>query len=440
MGLGRAYLVLEVNKEFSYKGIVDSKNMIIQGDNAPVMNYLMNGSYNLKESVDFMLWDPPYNAGNKHFMYNDGFARSEWLSFMKERLLIARIMLKESGSIAVHIGHRELFRLGVLMDELFGEKNRVAIVNWECSYSTKNDCKGITSTTDYVLIYAKHKKALYRQLLPRTKEMDDIYNKSDRGRSFKNCDPFVRENLSAPGRKTKAYGIENPYTGKIIYPTAGRGWRIKIEKMIEFMNLYGVPYVKDATGNCVISQGSNRENLKKFDDPSLVILFSRNGIGGIRRKVYLSDLKIKGRVLGTFLDSKDIDDNLSISLQHEESGHNAGAKRLLKAILGGDTVFDTPKPLKLTKQLIKILCPPDGIVLDAFGGSATTAHAVLELNLEGDSRSFILIELNDYAESISAERIRRVIEGDWAYPTKETKPLGGSFSFFEYKPVTFCHE
>jgi len=196
------------------------------------------------------------------------------------------------------------------------------------------------------------------------------------------------------------------------------------------MSLYNVPYHLDFRGNCVVIAGSDRRKMVSFDEPSLNIIFSKKGKGLPSQKRYLRELKNDGRVIGTYWESKDIlDEPFSLALTHEESGHNDSAKRLIKAIIGGDIVFDTPKPLKLTKQLIHILCPKDGIVLDAFGGSATTAHAVLDLNNSGDSRRFIIIELGEYADSIAAERVRRVIDGNWAYPRKDTIPLGGSFVY-----------
>jgi len=167
------------------------------------MKSLCESPFDLLGKVDLMLWDPPYNTGNKGFMYNDRFGSHEsWLSFMKERLIIAKDMLKETGSIAIHIGYKELFRLGILIDEVFGESNRVGIINWECTYSPKNDSKGIPSTTDYVLIYAKDRRRLYRGLMPRTAEMDSRY-KHD----------FVKETIqvgSRSGNPKHRYGIEIP--------------------------------------------------------------------------------------------------------------------------------------------------------------------------------------------------------------------------------------
>lgn len=114
--------------------------------------------------------------------------------------------------------------------------------------------------------------------------------------------------------------------------------------------------------------------------------------------------------------------------------HNDAAKKLMKAVLGDDCSFDTPKPLKLTERLIQMFCPKDGIVLDAFGGSATTAHAVLSLNASDpeSNRQFIIIEKDFQVASYAKERIERVISGNWVDPRKDTKPLGGSFDTIYY--------
>jgi adenine-specific DNA-methyltransferase len=433
--------VLLVNEKLSYKGDITNHNMLIQGDNVPVMKELLNGSFGFEGSIDCMIWDPPYNTG-KMFIYNDRFGSHEsWLTFMRERLIIAKILLKESGSIAVHIGHTGLFRLGLLMDEIFGEKNRTAIINWECSYTPKNNTKGISNTTDYVLIYAKNKKHAYRGLLPRTEEMDAQYNRVD-----EDDNKFVQGDIISPkfkhetihvsdyGKKKVHFGIENPYTGKICFPPTGRLYIIPIHTVVSLMSEYGVPYEVNSEGNCVIAQGADRSQVLPHTTTKPRILFSRNGLGQPIYKRYLHELRNEGRITRTYWKSLELeDDHFMDSLPHEESGSNDSAKRLIKDVIGGTIVFDTPKPLKLTKKLIEILCPKDGIVLDAFGGSGTTAHALLDLNAEGASRRFIVIELNTFAETITAKRIHAVIEGSWAKPRPDTRAVGGSFTFLIFK-------
>lgn len=408
-----------------------SENAIIEGENSLVLTYLLG----LHKSYDFMLWDPPYNTGNK-FIFNDKFTKKEWLSFMEVRLELAKKLLKDTGVIAVHISYHELFRLGLLMDEVFGEDNRLGIINWECAYSPKNDNKGIPSTTDYILIYARSKGLAFRGLMPRTAAMNDRYKSIDGDRDW------ASDNLTVP-RSSAAdnYGIENPFTGELHFPPGGRSWGMAKSKVQENLSHWGVKYVFDIAGNCVVKKGEDRREVKsKFKKgpwPRIFFL-GKSGEGRPRLKRYFDELKNEGRVLGTYWEADEILDEhvpFNLSLTHELSGHNDGAKKLIKAVLGDDCPFDTPKPLKLTERLIQMFCPKDGIVLDAFGGSATTAHAVLSLNYKDEDsyRKFIIIERgskdNGFANTITAERVRRVIKGNWVKPQKETKPLPGSFVY-----------
>jgi adenine-specific DNA-methyltransferase len=487
-------VTLTVDKKRSYKRTMPKNaNLIIEGDNAPVMKSLCAGTLRLRGKVDFMLWDPPYNTGNKDFLYEDNFyltkkaqeawrqnnlpkraltvkkgqkglkvetserldlfvketdasRHSKWLLFMEVRLELAKKLLKESGVIAIHIGYQELFRLGLLMDEIFGEKNRLGIINWECAYSPKNDNKGIPSTTDYVLIYAKNRDKAFRGIIPRTEEMDSRYKNIDGDSRL-----WTSGDLSAAsGTDSYFYGIENPITGDLHFPPSGRFWQQPKLKVKEILFGWGIEYVINAAGNCVVKKGENLEKAQKILKRGAwpKIYFGQAGVGRPVLKRYRDELRNEGRIVGTYWQADEIldeiwqaEEQLNLSYQHEISGHNGGAKKLIKAILGDDCVFNTPKPLKLTERLIEMFCPKDGIVLDAFGGSATTAHAVLDLNNQGAERQFVIIERGSdhcgFADSITAERVRRVIDGNWVYPKPDTKPTGGSFVYLKAgKPIS----
>jgi adenine-specific DNA-methyltransferase len=483
-------VTLKIDKKRSYKRLVPKNaNLIIEGDNAPVMKTLCAGTLRMRGKIDFMLWDPPYNTGNKDFIYEDNFyltkkeqqewaakharnrdinsvakstklqdlwvketdasRHSKWLSFMEVRLELAKKLLKETGVIAVHISYHELFRLGLLMDEIFGEDNRLGIINWECAYSPKNDNKGIPSTTDYVLIYAKNREQAFRGIIPRTTEMDARYKRPDGDKRI-----WASDNLTV-ARDTPAdcYGIENPFTGELHFPPGGRSWVLPKSRIMEILCEWNVKYTINTQGNCVIKKGEDCTRavtkFKKGPWPKIFFL-GQNGEGRPRFKRYKDELKSDGRVVGTYWEADEIldgkyeqQDPLNLSLSHEISGHNDGAKKLIKAILGDKCVFDTPKPLKLTERLVEMFCPKDGIVFDAFGGSATTAHAVLSLNAKDDhsSRKFILIERgtdhHGFADTITAERVRRVIDGKWAQPHKDVQATGGNFVYLKAgKPIS----
>jgi adenine-specific DNA-methyltransferase len=144
--------------------------------------------------------------------------------------------------------------------------------------------------------------------------------------------------------------------------------------------------------------------------------FTKNGKGGIRRKTYLSDV---GGVPPTNL------------WEYKDVGHTDEAKKELMAIFGGKSPFDTPKPVRLIERILKIATDKDSIVLDSFAGSGTTAHAVLKMNKEdGGNRRFILVEMMDYAETVTAERVKRVISG-YGQGDKAVAGTGGGFGYYE---------
>jgi adenine-specific DNA-methyltransferase len=473
---------------------ITKSNLVIEGDNAPVMKSLCAGVYKIRSKVDLMLWDPPYNTGNNDFIYEDNFyltkkdqnlwkntqpkktilhiepnkkglkvkvtqhdnmwiketdasRHSKWLSFMEVRLQLAKKLLKESGIIAVHISYHELFRLGLLMDEVFGENNRLGIVNWECYYSPKNDKKNaIPSTTDYVLVYAKDKKFAFRGVIPRTEKMNARYHSPDGDKNPWKSTPL----LATSGNDSYRYGIQNPFTKKIHYPKNAY-WRRSKKNIKKMLEQWGVKYKEDQRGNLVTyGKYSLKELEKKLLKPWPILNFGKSGHGVPRLKSYLKDVvkRNKGRNIGTYWSSDEIldekwksDEHINLSFPHKVSGHNDAAKKLIKSILGANCPFNTPKPLKLTERLIEMFCPKDGLVVDAFGGSATTAHAVLNLNLKDANRKFILIERgskqNGFADTITAERIRRVINGKWAKPKQETTPTGGNFTYIKAgKPIS----
>lgn len=484
----------------SKDAIPEDSNLIIEGDNAPVMKSLIAGKFRLRGKIDFMLWDPPYNTGNtgaKGFIYEDNFylakeeqkrwaednktlmfdvlaepesagisagesergnarwvketdasKHSKWLSWMDVRLNLAKKLLKPTGVIAVHIGFQELFRLGLLMDEIFGEDNRLGIINWQCTGSTKNTKKGISSSTDYILVYARDKERAYLNDLPRSQKREEKYHTND-GDARK----WTQGDLSTSQGTGVGYkfGIENPMTGVLHYPPAGRHWCWGQDDLIPVLNQWGVAYKKDKLGNCIVETKADRDAARKIfaDGPLPQIYFSiKDGSGQPLLKRYRDEVKKEGWTPQTFWpfdevldDETEQEADPSIALSLDQSGTNRGGKKIVKDILGYEEVFDTVKPLKLTKRMVSLFCPNDGIVLDAFAGSGTSGHAVLEVNKEDNgNRRFVMIERggnNNYADRITAERTRRVISGNWAAPQKETKALGGGFAYYKAgKPIS----
>lgn len=477
-------IVLKPVKTKSLHSDLNTGNMIIEGNNLDVMAALLTGGFALRGQVDLALWDPPYNTGNNDFRYSDDFyiskkeveemkarapvkddwdvvsatdpsRHTKWLNFMEVRLRKAQELLKPGGVIAVCIGYQELFRLGMLMDELFDEENRLGIINWQTSYSAKNDSSHISTATEYVLVYANNKNAAMTGLLERTAAMDTRYTSRD-------GDPNLWKggDLSAKAHpKPEDYGIQSPFTGEIHYPPGTRRWGLRKSEIQRILELWGSTYVQMKDPHSTLPSlvlESTKLKDGKLSTPTKVlkearkralevrdsgvwpeIYFASDGEGRPAVKVYLKDVK-KGRIPLTYWADEDYALPFGMgsqSWEHTESGHSQAARNLLDAIVGTQHNFDTAKPLRLIEKLLQLWCPPNGIVLDAFGGSGTTGHAVLALNnqVEESNRRFILIEggsgRDRFCNTLTAERIRRIITGKWA--VGKQLPLTGGFTYYE---------
>jgi adenine-specific DNA-methyltransferase len=449
-----------------------SRNVVVEGDNLQALVTL----YRERGQIDLIVTDPPYNTGND-FRYNDRweddpndpglgeFVREDdtgrhtkWMRFMWPRLQMMKSMLRPGGVLAICIDQRELFHLGQMLDELFEQKNRLAIINWEKSYSPRNDKGHVSAATEYVLVYAKDVDKVTTRLLPRTEDMNASYRSPD-------GDPrrWTSGDLSAGKGKTNqgmVYAIQSPFTGELIYPPADCCWRLAQRELKSALEGWGVEYrtkrLKDdkkraellsvpvdeiKPASALVIQGdieSARRAAQKVHEtgPWPRVWFQKGGEGKPRLKRYLDDVK-KGKVPLTWWADDDYDEPLelgSTSWAHEESGHSQTGVKELDAIVGETHGFATVKPLKLISKIVQIWCPPDGVVLDPFAGSGTTGHAVMALNaLSGSERRFVLIEQgrpetgDSYARTLTADRLRRVVEGDWA--NGKGTPLSGGFRF-----------
>lgn len=466
-----------------------ARNLLIEGENLQAMVTL----YKYRGEVDLILTDPPYNTG-QYFRYNDrwdsdpndpelgtlvakedGSRHTKWIKAMMPRLQVMKLMLKPSGVIAVCIDDNELYHLGMMMDEVFGEENRLGIINWQKAYSPKNDAKTVSKTTEYVLVYAKDKSR------SRTGRVDfdrgSIKNlDSDPNGDWIPSDPTARQH-----RKDTAYAIQSPVTGNLHYPNGeyrfdgllpeARSHWVNFTKTEAkaYLAEWGSPYVEkdlgDGRGKALVIKGSGvtLENYDPSNDPAVIkaaerALARRNagnwpslyfrddksrrpGHGRPRLKTYVDRIK-EGKVPTTFWDEDQYGapvDIGSVTWPHAESGHTDLAKRELDEVVGRDHGFDTVKPLRLLKKIIQIWCPDGGLVMDPYAGSGSTGHAVLEMNAEQDAaRRFILIEQgapengDKYARTLTWKRLRNAVTGERPNNAK-AEPLGGGF---EYRLLT----
>ncbi|SKA98590.1 adenine-specific DNA-methyltransferase [Caloramator quimbayensis] len=447
--------IVRIDKELSFNdNSIEGNNIIIDGENLQAMVTL----YKYKGQIDLILTDPPYNTG-KDFRYNDkwdtdpndpdlgelvtledGSRHTKWMKFMLPRIQMMKAMLKPNGVLAICIDEREFFHLGMLLNEVFGEENRIGIINWQKTYSPKNDSIHMSSATEYVLVYSKDKASAKTNLLPRSESANSKYRNPDKDPQG----PWTSGDMQAKDFSNSTFfGIQSPFTGEMFYPDENKHWRFKKSDIKTMLEMYNVEYVERKDPNSISTSKSLVIKGTKVVDGKLVtpedilnkakeaayartkvnplptLIFLRDGLGVPRIKRYLKDVK-KGMVPLTFWADEEYEEIFEIGVQsweHEESGHSQTGVNELDYILGKGHNFETVKPLKLIEKIIQLWCPPNGIVLDPFAGSGTTGHAVLELNDMTDAkRSFILIEKGEeedkYARTLTRERVKRAITGE----------------------------
>ena len=454
------YRVLERQYSYDENGRHDddngSENMIIHGDNLEALKSLLP---KYEGRVKCIYIDPPYNTGNEGWVYNDNVndprikkwlgtvvgkegedlsRHDKWLCMMYPRLKLLQKLLVDDGVIFISIDTNELYNLKSICDEIFGSNCFVSDISWQRTYSMRNDVKGIAAEVEHILVYGKS-PFWQPNKLKRTEQMDSKYKNPDhdpRG-AWRN---IVASAPNASTHQGMVYAIQNPTTGEYAYPPKGRCWSLGQDQMLEAMNKwcsYKLIDIHDENKRaemCGVSPDKIRQGVQAivlaesldvakakattiFESGVLPeFYFSRNGKGALSRKAYINE--VSGRPVTNFW-------------PFEETGHTDEASRLLKIIFDGAVVFDTPKPPRLIERVLQIVGDNNTLILDSFAGSGTTAHAVLNMNkADGGDRRFILIEMGDYADSITAERVKRVIDG-YGEGRQAVAGTGGSFSYYE---------
>ena len=375
-------------------------NLIIEGDNFDALRTLRMTHAG---RVKCIYIDPPYNTGNRDFIYNDSFIdkddnyrHSKWLEFMFRRLELAKELLTEDGVIFVSIDDNEVFHLGLLMEQVFGEASKVATCIWQKRYSRENR-GSIGDAHEYILIYAINHELFKggRNKLPLGEKQLSVYknpNKDPNG-------PWRAVALSAQGfRPNQMYEIETP-SGKRHRPPEGSCWKViepQYRKLLAENKIY----------------------------------FGKKGDAVPSKIQYLKD--IDGIVPWTWW-------------PHEEVGHTDEARKEIQDIFGTQTAFETPKPVRLIERIMRIATKPGDIVLDFFAGSGTTAQAVLNLNKkDGGNRRFILVSSTEataetpdknLCRDVCAERVRRVVTGYTTKKGEATAGLGGGFAYLRCRRI-----
>ncbi len=377
-----------------------TQNLYIEGDNLQVLKLLRE---NYLGKVKMIYIDPPYNTGND-FVYNDDFAQSadeyvhnsgqkdedgnrlvantesngrfhtDWLNMIYPRLKVARDLLSDDGVIFISIDDNEVENLKKVCNEVLGEANFLAQVVWERAFSPVNLMRHFSPSHDYIICFAKNIEVAICNGIGRSSEANNRYSNPDndpRGvwtSSDISVGPAVQENI---------YPITTP-SGRIVEPPAGRSWSL--------------------------SRKAFRERLQDNR-----IWFGPDGDGVPRIKRFLSELRKTGITPMTIW-------------KHTEVDHSQGATQKLAKLFDGKKLFDYPKSVPLIQRCLQLYTASDSIVLDFFSGSATTAHAVMQLNAEdGGNRKFIMVQLPEAVDEkseafkagykticeIGKERIRR---------------------------------
>lgn len=369
-----------------------TNNLYIEGDNLEVLKLLQSAYY---RKVKMIYIDPPYNTGND-FVYEDDFKdplakykevtsqttksnpetmgryHTNWLNMMYPRLRLAANLLRDDGVIFISIDDNEVTNLHRLCDEVFGEENFIGEIIWNSTKSVTNTALISVSHT-YNLVYAKNKDyyVAHREEFRLKEDGEGFSNPDNDPRGPWKADPFQ----VGGWRPNQQYDIINPKTGKVYKPNPACSWKNDYNKFQELML-------------------DNR------------IVFGTDGMAGPQRKRFLSEATERGKVTKTLWDDVETTTN---------------GTQLLKKLLGG-SYFDNPKPVSLIKRMLELSTKANDIILDFFSGSATTAHAVMQLNAEdGGNRQFVMVQLPEITDEkseaykagykniceIGKERIRR---------------------------------
>ncbi|GAA7550706.1 hypothetical protein JP0018_12250 [Helicobacter pylori] len=345
-------------------------------------NYLIKGNnlialHSLKKKfakqVKCIYIDPPYNTGNDSFNYNDNFNHSSWLVFMKNRLEVAREFLSDDGVIFVQCDDNEQAYLKVLMDEIFLRENFVGCISWKQFHSVKNDAANFSKNIEYILCYCKN----FSKNLISNEPFDksNLYKLKDENGFYK-LDPVWAKS----GNNFSSYTFLN---GKTWSPPSGTFWR------------YSIGTLKDMEQN-------NR-----------IVFNGKNPMA----KRYLSEVA-EGRKSSTFWDGSEV-------------GYNLNGDAEIKQLFNGNKVFNNPKPEALISRILEVSTNENDLVLDFFAGSGTTCAVAHKMK-----RRYIGIEQMDYIETITKERLKKVIEGEQGGISKKCDfKGGGSFVYAELKEV-----
>ena len=375
-------------------------NLIIHGDNLHALKSLLP---HYAGKVDCVFIDPPYNTGNEGWSYNDnvnapmirewldanpvgiedGLRHDKWCAMMWPRLRLLHDLLSEQGTIWITLDSNEVHRAKLMLDHIFGEERSLGTLVWEKSDSPRMDAQSFSSSHDFILTYAKNVDEMIFQRIEQDKDIvPSHYDQRDEDGRMYYLKPLRAMGGQAETREARPnlhFALSAP-DGSEVYPKMQDG-----------------------------SDGAWRWSLDKIHREAKRIEW-RQGRNGWTPYFRIYADTSAGRPPETIW-------------YHRDVGSSRTAKGQIKRIFS-QSAFSTPKPLGLIARVIEVAANRDSIVLDSFAGSGTTAHAVLDANLrDGGNRQFILVEMEKYADELTAERVRRAINGYTYTGTQRTELL-----------------
>lgn len=387
-----------------------SENMIIRGDNLEALKALLP---KYESKIKCIYIDPPYNTGNEKWVYNDNVndpkinkwlgevvgkegedlsRHDKWLCMMYPRLRLLHKLLANDGAIFISIDENELYNLKIICDEIWGRNNFITMITRPTGTHTGVLNRAIVGESDYILVYVKNFKCTEIDGLPMSEKDTKIYDMEDENGRF-----LIRPLRRTGGenrredRPNMYFPIEAP-DGSLVYPIGPTGYESRW-----ICNPDGYEYFKS----------HNRIYWKQIETD-----------GVLKWQVYQKFyLEAKKKAVS--------------NLWNDVEGNKKATRDVRDIFADYNCSFDFPKPLGLIEKIIKIANDENAIVLDSFAGSGTTAHAILNMNkADSGNRKFILVEMMDYAETITAERVKRIIDG-YGEGNNAIDGTGGDFTFYD---------
>ena len=441
-----------LDKKYTYNA-ESSENMIIHGDNLLALKSLLP---QYEGQIDCIYIDPPYNTAhstnnNQRWVYNDNVddprikkwlgeivgdesedlsRHDKWLCMMYPRLKLLYKLLSENGVIFISIDDNEFHNLKYLLDDIFGRKNHIT------TFAVENNPKGrknnafVSEGYEYCLLYCKNRDAIMAKYESRV--FQDVFN--DKKKDIRNV--FIDQYGSFKQSKRQVSG-SNKSNALCSESKIERCFTIYYQPKTEslrFLNEYDFNndvWILSEKGQDLIAQGyiryvctnnaTGKPSIPLYSKETLLEKHSSHGLYFKEDGTIYEKERDESQQITSFLPNK----RFGVDFMTET------ATRMLEEIFGKKNAFNNSKNVEFIRLLVSLLQKKNALILDSFAGSGTTAHAVLDLNRQdGGNRKFILVEMMDYADTITAERVKRVING-YGEGNKAVEGLGGDFSYYE---------